>query len=111
MAQGGGNKARLERAKAATDALIKEYQDEKIPSPRDIYRMGTEEFAMSVTQKAMIKALEALGLDQDLWLAILHETWAECMIELRESYRKAKSEHIRAELTKGIKGPIIRPEV
>ena len=110
MAQSGGNKARFERAKAATDALIKEYMDEGIPSPRNIYQMGTEQFAFNVTQKAMIKALEALGMDQDLWLAILHESWAENMIELRESYRKAKSEALHAELTRDINGPI-RPEV
>jgi hypothetical protein len=108
MAEGGGNKARYERAKEATDALNAQFQKEGIPSPRDVYRMNTEEFAFNVTQKAIIKALEAVGLERDLWLAILHETWLDEQQLVYDSYKAWRSDQLRQQLTEGV---VIRPDI
>jgi hypothetical protein len=108
MAEGGTNKERYERAKAATDELNARFQREGIPSPRDCYRMNTEEFAFNVTQKALIVALEALGLDRNLWLAILHETWLKEQTIVYDAMKKLQSDEMRRRLTDGI---VIRPDI
>lgn len=108
MAEGGTNKARYERAKAATDALNAKFQREGIPSPRDCYRMNTEEFAFNVTQKAIIKALDEMGLDRDLWLALLHETWLSEQQMVYKGMKELRSAQIRQQLTEGI---VIRPDI
>ena len=108
MAEGGTLKARRERAEAASAALNEKFQKEGLPSPKQVYRMGEEEFAFNVTQRAMIKSLEALGMDQDLWIAILHETWVEEQTLVYEWAKKQKSEMIRKQLTDGI---VIRPNL
>lgn len=108
MSEEGGNKARYEAAKAKTDELNAQFRKEGIPSPRDIYRMNTEEFAFNVTQKATIKALEALGLDRNLWLAILHETWYEEQRAIYVAMKKLRSDELKQRLTEGI---IIKPDI
>jgi len=108
MAEEGGNKARYEAAKAKTDDLNAKFRKEGIPSPRDCYRMNTEEFAFNVTQKAILKALEELGLDRNLWLALLHETWFEEQSMVYTGMKKLRSDQIRQQLTEGI---IIKPDI
>jgi hypothetical protein len=102
MAEGGTNKARYEAAKAACDSLNDDFRRQGIPSPKDMYSMGTEQFAFNVTQKALIKCLEEVGLDRNLWLAILHETWHDEQTAVLVWYKEQRSEEIRKRLTDGI---------
>ncbi len=108
MSEEGGNKARYEAAKAKTDALNDQFRKEGIASPRDLYRMNAEEFAFNVTQKALIRAVEELGIDRNLWLALLHETWYTEQRAVYVSMKKLRSEEIRKQLTDGI---IIKPDI
>ena len=108
MSKGGSSAERYAKAKAKTDELNAQFQKEGIPSPRDIYRMNTEEFAFNVTQKALIKALEELGLGRDAWLAIMHETWYDEQMTVYKTYKQLRSAAIRKQLTDGI---VIRPDI
>ena len=109
MAEGGSIAHRLKEAEKKTEALNQLAMSKGIQvGPRRGYRMNDDEFQHHVVSLAHEKLFKQLGITPDEYRLIIIETWNEEWQKLIAVADAARSEAIRAELTRGI---IVKPDI
>lgn len=101
MSKEGTTQARLDRATEALEAEMEEWKKANIDVGN--WQMGPMQFYMVCQVKALYQVMrDILGVDNDLFTAVLREVTLEEMTNLRTAIIESKKNDLQRRLTEGI---------